>query len=108
MTGPCAKKRVVCTIVAPDGERIVGENWCGNPQSVCPRLPGENYEKCNTVCQQEGHAEIVALRLAGERARDGKVFLEGHTYYCQDCLDALYDAGITSVFAPGVAPCSRS
>ncbi len=60
MTGPCAKMTVRCTLVTPAGEHIVGTNHCENPQPVCPRAPGEGYEKCTSVCRQVGHAEVVA------------------------------------------------
>lgn len=89
----CAKQRVICTLVTTDGERIVGENYCFNPQEVCPRSPGEGYEKC----EQQGHAEQVAVRLAGPKAKGARAFLEGHTYACRDCQEALFGAGIESL-----------
>lgn len=92
--GPCVKATVRCTLVTPEGERIVGENWCRNPQTVCPREPGEDYTKCTTVCQQEGHAEQVVVRLAGDKARGAHAFLEGHTYACMACQHALFGAGV--------------
>lgn len=93
----CAKQRVVCTLVTPDGERIVGENYCRNPQTACPRAPGEGYEKCATVCGQAGHAEQVAVRLAGDKARGARAFLEGHTYACRECQETLFGAGVESL-----------
>lgn len=93
MNGPCAKTRVFCEITSPSGEKFVGENWCANPQAVCPRAPGEDYTKCRTVCQQEGHAEVVAVRLAGAAAAGGTATLRGHTY-CMDCQHALFGAGV--------------
>lgn len=92
--GPCAKARVFCEITTPAGERFVGENWCANPQAVCPRLPGEDYTKCTTVCQQEGHAEVVAVRLAGEKAGGATAILRGHTYACRPCQEAMFGAGV--------------
>lgn len=92
--GPCAKTTVRCTIQAADGQIFIGENWCANPQPKCPRVPGEDYEKCVTICQQEGHAERVALRLAGGHARGGMALLRGHTYVCQACQEAMFAAGI--------------
>jgi deoxycytidylate deaminase len=92
--GPCAKTTVRCTLVLSGGGRIVGENWCANPQPSCPREADEGYEKCKTICQQEGHAEQVALRLAGERAAGAHAYLEGHTYACQACQEALFAAGV--------------
>lgn len=97
MNGPCAKATVRCTLIAPDGSRFVGENWCANPQPVCPRVPGEGYEKCKTICQQEGHAEVVAVRVAGSKAAGTRAYLEGHTYACQNCQETLFGAGVLSL-----------
>lgn len=97
MTGPCAKTRVFCTIVALDGQRFVGENLCANPQPVCPRLPGEGYEKCKTICVQLGHAEEVAAKMAGADASGGTAYIEGHTYACDPCKGALAAIGVLNV-----------
>ena len=94
MNGPCAKTRVFCEITATTGDVFVGENWCANPQPVCPRGPGEDYTKCATVCQQEGHAEAVAVRLAGDEANGATAMLRGHTYACRACQEAMFGAGI--------------
>jgi hypothetical protein len=93
----CAKARVICTLVTPEGERIVGENACDNPQTTCPREPGEGYDKCQTICRQQGHAEAVVVRLAGERARGARAYLEGHSYACRDCQEKLFGAGVRSL-----------
>jgi hypothetical protein len=107
MTGPCAKTRVRCTLVTADGEYIVGENWCANPQAACPRALGEGYEKCKSTCQQEGHAEAVAVRLAGEKSKGARAFLEGHTYACMDCQHALFGAGVVSLSIGPPNPTAR-
>lgn len=95
--GPCARRVVRCTLVTWDGERHVGENWCANPQPVCPRGPDEGYEKCKTICRQLGHAEAVAVVVAGPEARGARAFLEGHTYACRECQEALFAAGVESL-----------
>jgi hypothetical protein len=95
--GPCAKATIICTIVTLAGERIVGTNICRNPQPVCPRLPGEGYEKCKTICDQVGHAEEVAVQRAGKRALGARAFIEGHTYACMNCQHALFGAGVDSI-----------
>lgn len=95
--GPCAKATVRCTLVTPSGEHIVGTNRCANPQPKCPRGPGEDYTKCTAICQQQGHAEQVAVLLAGEKARGARAFLEGHTYACMNCQHALFGAGVVSL-----------
>lgn len=95
--GPCARRVVHCTIRSIDGWQVTGENWCRKPQRTCPRDPGEGYEKCHTICHQEGHAEEVALRLAGPRiAAGGAVaIIEGHSHACKSCQEALFAAGVT-------------
>ena len=105
-TGPCAKKRVACTIVAADGQRYVGTNDCVTPQSVCPRLPGEGYEKCASVCRQPGHAEVMALEAAGEAAHGSLAWIEGIGHVCCDCEAALDDAGVLA-WALGAPPVAR-
>lgn len=97
MTGPCAKVTVRCTLVTPSGEQFVGENWCHNPQTVCPRAPGEGYEKCLSICLQEGHAEVVALRLAGPKALGARAYVEGHTHACRNCQEELFARGVRSL-----------
>jgi hypothetical protein len=96
--GPCAKATVRCTLVLADGSHVVGENWCRNPQPVCPRAPGEDYAKCTTVCAQQGHAEVVAVALAGPgRCLGARAYLNGHTYACQACQERLFGAGVESL-----------
>lgn len=111
--GPCAKKHVVCTIVSWDGRtRVIGDNSCANPQPVCPREPGEGYEKCKSICKQLGHAEDVALQAAIPLgvAKGGHAYVEGHTYACRDCQEKLFGAGIEalSIGPPPPAPPPRA
>lgn len=94
--GPCAKTTVTCTLVTISGEHVIGTNHCANPQTTCPRSPGEDYTKCKTICQQEGHAEQVAVRLAGDKAKGSKAYIEGHTYACMNCQHTMFDAGVVS------------
>lgn len=94
----CAKTVVTCTIITRDGERFVGRNDCDNPQRVCPREPGEGYAKCVSICQQPGHAETMALREAGEKARGGHAYVEGIGYACKDCqLELFGEAGVAAL-----------
>lgn len=97
MRGPCAKARTRCTIVTTEGDRIVGENWCNNPQPTCPRKEMEGYEKCSKVCQQYGHAEVMAAFLADDQCIGATAYLEGHTYYCQNCQETLFEAGVVAL-----------
>lgn len=97
MIGPCAKAFVRCTIVAMDGARYIGENFCLAAQPACPREHGEGYEKCTTICRQVAHAEVVAAAIAGNRAQGGTAYLEGHTYACENCKAALAVVGVNQV-----------
>lgn len=97
MRGPCAKRQVECVIHAQDGTRHVGRNDCANPQPVCPRLPGEGYEKCRSICDQAGHAEIEAIKVAGDKARGANAVLFGHYWICEPCGRALREAGVFAV-----------
>lgn len=94
MEGPCARRVVTCVISASDGRTFTGTNWCANAQSECPRLPGEGYAKCWTVCRQANHAERDALNRAGPWAVGATATLYGHTYYCRECQEALFNAGV--------------
>lgn len=121
MRGPCAKRRVQCVIIPVGMAPIFGENDCANPQPVCPRLPGEGYEKCKTICRQDDHAELVALRraqewtaTAGGSVVGGKAYVRGHHWVCEPCGKALKDAGIVTVTIehdmgnPGTDPSVRT
>lgn len=95
--GPCAKRQVTCVITAQDGSRFSGENDCANAQDICPRVPGDDYTKCKTICQQGDHAEIKALRAAGDKAIGAVATIVGHYYICEPCGAALRDAHIAKV-----------
>jgi len=95
--GPCAKTVVLCTLVFPDGRRVVGENACNKPQAVCPRLPGEGYIKCRTICDQPGHAETMAIALAGHTAFGAHAYIEGITYACRACQESLFGNGAVAL-----------
>ncbi len=61
------------------------------------RAPGEGYEKCQSICQQAGHAEAEAVKAAGEAARGATAYLWGHYWMCEPCGRALREAGVISV-----------
>lgn len=79
------------------GVEYVGRNDCANPQPVCLRLPGEGYDKCKSICDQAGHAEIEALKAAGEHARGSVAALTGHYWMCEPCGRALREAGVGAI-----------
>lgn len=107
--GPCAKQTVTCTLISLDGERFVGTNACMNPQAVCPREPGEGYEKCHSICAQLGHAEEQALHRAGSKAFGARAYVEGHTWCCQSCQIKLFEHGVEAltIGAPPYAGCGQ-
>lgn len=93
----CAKVVVRARLVLPGGRSFEGENDCRNPQPTCPRLPGEGYEKCRSVCRQTGHAEQRAL-LAAHAA--GVFELQGAVMYvdykpCATCAEMCKVFGVT-------------
>jgi len=99
-SGPCVKRPVKATVIALDGTRYEGTNYCMTPQKVCPRqdMPtGVGYELCASVCDQKGHAEVNALQYAGKDAFCATMFVEGHTYACNPCLEAANKVGVAYV-----------
>lgn len=90
----CAKQSVTATIIGASGRHYTGMNACRSPQQTCPREDGEGYDKCKTICRQLGHAEDMALRLAGDDARGGRVVVVGHTAACAGCRALLAEAGV--------------
>lgn len=97
MSGPCAKQTVACHLFSKDGRIVVGTNACNNPQPDCPRAPGEGYEKCKSVCHQQGHAEeqaVAAARAEGVDLTGAYALITGHTYVCQNCQHTLFGAGV--------------
>lgn len=88
---PCLKQTTRCTIVREDGRRYQATNLCDvDGLAECPRvaagsLTGEGYELCGST-----HAEQNAAALAAESSDvPGEAWLEGHTWICKACQDAL-------------------
>ena len=101
----CLKQPTAAVIVK---KRIVlgkGVN-AGKKVEVCPRVlrncpTGTGYEFCKTVCEQEGHAEIMAIRNAlsnGHNLKGASLYLDGHWWACKECWDKILQSGITKVF----------
>lgn len=89
----CAKAHVTAFLIGRSGKWYEGDNRCDNPQACCPRLPGEGYEKCVSVCRTRGHAEMAALLAAGDDACGGVMIVNYH-YCCPDCTRACDAAGV--------------
>lgn len=94
--GPCAKRRTQAVLTATDGRVFAAENVCLNPQPVCPREPGEGYEKCRTVCQQTAHAEAQVIAMAGPAAKGARMVCS-HWYACAPCEALCRAAGVASM-----------
>jgi deoxycytidylate deaminase len=96
----CAKRNVECIIQTKE-RAIWASNSCENPQATCPRLPGEDYTKCRTICRQVGgHAEIQAIARAAAESidiRGATATVYGHYWMCEPCGRALREAGVTHV-----------
>lgn len=98
--GPCARRKVWCEILTRKGMTFYGENICETPQTMCPRVPGEGYEKCKSICHQKGHAEVAAIAAAHEAGADlalSTATLYGHYWMCEPCGRALAESGVHSI-----------
>ena len=87
-TGLCSPNPIVgCVILDSDGE-LAGEGW-------------HEY-------QLRDHAEVVAIRMAWERARGGTAYVTlepcNHRGRTGPCSEALIAAGVTRVVAATVDP----
>ncbi len=99
---PCVKQTVKALIVSADGQLTLGSNAINNDVDECPRvekgcLTGEGYELCKSVCNQNEHAEVTAIQNAKKQNVDLKgatLYLTGHTYFCDNCTNAMREAGI--------------
>lgn len=103
--GACRKQVVTCVITDErTGVSYEQTNLCRVGGDVCPRVEagygtGEGYELCGTT-----HAEIMALRYAhykGATLEGATARIYGHTYVCQDCREALREAGIKRILVRG-------
>jgi deoxycytidylate deaminase len=100
------RKQPTAAVVVIKG-RIVGKGSnAGKLVDVCPRvvancLTGTGYEFCKSVCEQVGHAEVVAIKDAlsrGEDLRGASLYLDGHWWACKSCWDEILKAGISRVY----------
>ncbi len=105
MLHKCIKQTVVATIITKCGETISGFNGIKNLEiTECPRVvaniaTGVGYELCKDVCNQVGHAEIEAIKNSkGYDLTGATMYLTGHTYCCDNCLEAIKNSGISKVY----------
>jgi len=97
----CQKQIVRATIRTPQGRYYIAtNNTLVHAPEGCPRagMPtGDGYDLCRDVCQQRGHAEVNVLRLAGKKAKGSTLYVEGHTYLCDECKEAAQRAGVAEI-----------
>lgn len=99
---PCKKQTVKALIVDKNGNQVLGSNAIRNTVDECPRIiegcqTGEGYHLCKSVCDQNEHAEVTAIQNAKKENIDLKgstLYLTGHTYFCDNCINAMRNAGI--------------
>jgi DNA (cytosine-5)-methyltransferase 1 len=91
--GRCAKRNVTAILIKDD-KYWIGTNWCETPQNECPRITGDNYTKCTSICKQHSHAEIDVLEKAGNEASGSVLYLENHDHICDECKEALNKNGV--------------
>lgn len=101
----CAKQATGAVVVK--NRKIVGRGAnAGKRVDICPRVTanyptGTGYELCRSVCEQVGHAEVVAIHDAlshGEDLRGASLYLDGHWWACKPCWDEILKAGISRVY----------
>lgn len=97
----CFKREVCAILIDKNGKIAVGQNLISNSEvSECPREKGENYEKCISICRQEGHAETMVIQNALERNMELKgsiLYLIGHNRICDNCQAGCDKHGINVI-----------
>lgn len=103
----CAKQ-ATAAVVVKNGVVIGSGTNAGKKLKECPReaagcKTGEGYHLCKQHCDQEGHAEVMAIKDAIGKGFDGELegadlYLDGHWYCCKNCWDAMIAVGIKNVY----------
>lgn len=101
----CAKQSTSAVIFRKGNFLGRGVN-AGKKVDVCPRVEkgcptGTGYELCREVCEQQGHAEIMAIKNAKEKGMNlegASLYLDGHWWICEECWDAIIEAKISKVY----------
>lgn len=89
-------------------EDVVGRGINGNGfhqrEKACLRVGAENigkdYESC-PGCHPDNHSERVAIRQAQQMGKDlskAKLYMYGHWWSCEPCMNALVDANIRKIY----------
>lgn len=97
------KKQTTYAVIYKDKQVVgTGTNQISADIDICPRdeagcVSGEGYHMCKEVCKQAGHAEVMACKDAGKKALGGTLYLMGHTYCCDNCIEVMADHGIFEV-----------
>lgn len=99
-------KQPTAAVVVKNGKIIGRGANAGKRVDVCPRVihdcpTGTGYEYCKEVCNQEGHAEVMAIRDALKKTNDPKgasLYLDGHWWLCKPCWDEIIKVGISRVY----------
>lgn len=101
MSNQCFKRQVCAVIIDKNGQIAAGENLIYNMDvTECPRLKGEGYEKCISICKQKGHAETEAIKNAKARGmilKGANIYLLGHYKACDNCKAACEKEGLNIV-----------
>lgn len=93
-------------VIIKNGKIIgCGTNAIKNKRpDICPirtHKRGTAWNLCKEICGQEGHAEIMAIRDALNKAEDlhsASIYLAGHWWVCRDCWDEIICVGIKKVY----------
>ncbi len=99
-------KQPTAAVVVKNGKIIGRGANAGKKVEICPRVvqncpTGTGYEYCRSVCEQEGHAEVMAIRDVLKNCHDPRgadIYLEGHWWICEPCWNEIIKAGINRVF----------
>ena len=102
---PCLKQSVEAIIFKGGILYAMGRNDILNDEvKECPRkdMPsGVGYDLCEKICKQLAHAEAEACRnyrnrctLEGIDFYGATLFLFGHTYACDKCIEIMKRSGI--------------
>ena len=96
----CPKQTTMAVIINNKKIVAIGTNWVNIVKEACPRQgmeSGKGYELCKNTCKQPYHAEIDACLQAGKKAEGATLYLIGHTYCCDNCIQIMKAHKISEV-----------